>query len=280
MAFSGGGFMNMGASQFAGDQFALASQGQHDGPDSGGRKQSSKTETVRNVTIRQVLRDNMDSSSDVYTVDGIELQLMTLVGRIIQQTETSACITYTLHDGTGSMGGMLYVNDVKEDELNRTRSDLRVGNYVRVFGVLRLDQEQNISFQSYKTRPVTDFNEITYHNLQVMFQRLHLKQGAPPQGGMVVPAMQAGGMPQAPQGTGMMAAPALAGGSLADQLMALYHSPDVMCLQQGIHINDIMAKLKQSGANYSMDQVKETVEMLVNEAQLYSTVDDDTHRAC
>eukprot|EP00983_Pelagomonas_calceolata_P080839 1155322-Pelagomonas_calceolata.AAC.2 len=65
---------------------------------------------------------------------------------------------------------------------------------------------------------------------------------------------QAGGMPQAPQGTGMMAAPALAGGSLADQLMALYHSPDVMCLQQGIHINDIMAKLKQSGANYSMDQ--------------------------
>eukprot|EP00983_Pelagomonas_calceolata_P080840 1155322-Pelagomonas_calceolata.AAC.3 len=26
-------------------------------------------------------------------------------------------------------------------------------------------------------------------------------------------------------------------------------------------------------------QVKETVEMLVNEAQLYSTVDDDTHRA-
>eukprot|EP00967_Tisochrysis_lutea_P079528 scaffold108909_cov18-Tisochrysis_lutea.AAC.1 len=42
---------------------------------------------------------------------------MTLVGRIIQQTETSACITYTLHDGTGSMGGMLYVNDVKEDEV-------------------------------------------------------------------------------------------------------------------------------------------------------------------
>ncbi|KAF5843169.1 hypothetical protein DUNSADRAFT_1596 [Dunaliella salina] len=222
MAFSGGGFMNMGASQFAGDQFAMASQGQHDGPDSGGKKQSSRTETVRNVTIRQVLRDNLDSSSDVYTVDGIELQLMTLVGRIIQQRETEATIKYTLHDGTGSMGGMLYVNDVGEVELNKMRSDLRVGNYVRVFGVLRYDQqEQSLGFQSYKTRPVTDFNEITYHNLQVMFQRLHLKQGAPPQGGMVMPAMQAGGMLQAPQGAAMMAAPPLAGGSLTDQLLAV-----------------------------------------------------------
>lgn len=29
--------------------------------------------------------------------------------------------------------------------------------------------------------------QITYHNLQVIFQRLHLKQGAPPQGGMLMP---------------------------------------------------------------------------------------------
>lgn len=46
-------------------------------------------------------------------------------------------------------------------QLNKTRSDLRVGNYVRVFGVLRYDQqEQSLGFQSYKTRPVTDFNEV------------------------------------------------------------------------------------------------------------------------
>lgn len=45
-------------------------------------QKGSKTETVRSVTIRQVLRDNSDSSSDVYSVDGIELHLVRAPGTL------------------------------------------------------------------------------------------------------------------------------------------------------------------------------------------------------
>ena len=40
---------------------------------------------------------------------------MTLVGRIIRQESSSVCITYTVHDGTGSLEGMTYVNDVSDE---------------------------------------------------------------------------------------------------------------------------------------------------------------------
>jgi hypothetical protein len=44
--------------------------------DARAQRHSNKTETVRNVTIRQLIRDNADSNADVHTVDGIELQLV------------------------------------------------------------------------------------------------------------------------------------------------------------------------------------------------------------
>ena len=68
-----------------------------------------------------------------------------------------------------------------------------------------------------------------------------------------------------------------AGGSLQEQLLAIYNNPSGPAAgDSGIEISE-MCKLL--GGKYTMDAVLEAVEMLSNEGHVYSTITDDHHRS-
>lgn len=51
-----------------------------------------------------------------------------------------------------------------------------MGVYVRVHGTMRsLNKER--SLLAFHVHPVSDFNEVTYHALQAVFQHAHLTKG-------------------------------------------------------------------------------------------------------
>ena len=54
--------------------------------------------------------------------------------------------------------------------------DWTVNTYVRACGNLRsLDNKR--SMLAFRIKPVKDYDEITFHNLQCIFQHLHLTKG-------------------------------------------------------------------------------------------------------
>jgi replication factor A2 len=52
------------------------------------------------------------------------------------------------------------------------RAEWKLGSYVRVYGHLRAFQGQR-GVIAFNMRPVTDFNEITYHFLEVIYCNAH-----------------------------------------------------------------------------------------------------------
>lgn len=61
------------------------------------------------------------------------------------------------------------------NSLEQKKAELRPGTYVRVYGSLKHYQGYRIT--AFAVRPIHDFNELTHHNLQAVFQHLHLLKG-------------------------------------------------------------------------------------------------------
>jgi replication factor A2 len=118
---------------------------------------------------------------------------------------------------------------------------------------------------------VTDFNEITYHFLEVVYCNAHngaRAAAAPAAAAAPGPADTAYAAP------GAAAAPA-AGGSCSDQVFSIFNGPQGND-PNGVNIADVVAALN---GRFTDAQVREAVESLVNDGHLYSTIDDAHFRS-
>ena len=156
---------------------------------------------------------------------------------------------------------------------------------VRVIGQLRsFNNTKNIV--AFSILPVTNYNEYTFHFLEVM--RTHLRHtkgpvpsaaGAAPlgvaasaMGGAAVPVGGCGGgMP----GAGFAAMPA--GDSVQEVVLKFFQTKGEASGDAGCTIHDAAAALGVNGV--TADQVRSHVDNLVNEGHLYSTIDDDHFKA-
>lgn len=286
----GGGFDGLGASQFAGGGFMPSPAGANVGGFGGGgeNKKSNGLQTLRAVTIRQIFRDN-NADDDQFKVDNIEITTITVVGKILSVQEHATRTLLTIDDGTGTMEVMQWMNDTDSDTLNQMKEDWRVGAYVRVYGNLRTFERKK-SMVAYSIKPVHDYNEVTYHFLQCVFQHLHLTKGAPPAAGAAPSPMgfgakpafqqqQQGGNNYTPGGTAVASAPGGGGGGVNEDLMAVYHQPDIMSRDSGISNDDVIQALKARGAPYTAQTILQAIQFLTNEGNLYSTVDENHHKS-
>mmetsp|Transcript_21551 Transcript_21551/g.25952 ORF Transcript_21551/g.25952 Transcript_21551/m.25952 type:complete len:223 (-) Transcript_21551:326-994(-) len=172
----GGGSAYNGASQFAGGGF-MSSQGGADngvsptqGAKGGGR---AKSESLTPLTVRQLHLALEASMEDSFTVDGEEVNNLTLVGKIVSSQASSTSMQYTLDDSTGKVPVRFWLD--QSSGADKT-TEWKVGTYVRVYGHLRQFQGQR-SVVAFTLRPVTDFNEVTYHMLETIFVHQHRLSG-------------------------------------------------------------------------------------------------------
>lgn len=172
-----------GDSGYGGNQTAAKPRGQ-------------QTQTLRAVTVKQLVQNISATDDDSFTVDGIELSNVTVVGKITKVQNTATHMSLNVHDGTGEVEIMQWNSSDDVDYSAGNRGELQRNVYVRVYGHVRsFEKKKNI--HAYKIRVIQDFNEVTYHFLQVIFQHLHLTKGS--SGGGVMGQV---GLP-AQQGMGM-----------------------------------------------------------------------------
>lgn len=218
----------------------------------------------------------------MFRVNGEEVHNLTLLGKIVSSNVSSTSQVYTIDDGTGSVEVKMWVDsDDGADGQATTRPEHKVGSYVRVYGHLRLFQGQR-GVIAFNMRPVTDFNEITYHFLEVVYCNSHNGARAaaaaanPAAAGIPAADGNAYAAPATANANAAAAAPtgnggAAATGSCSDQVFAIFNGPQGGS-DQGVHVNEVVTQLN---GRFTEPQVREAVEHLVNEGHLYSTIDDD-----
>ncbi|KAK3824688.1 MAG: hypothetical protein J3Q66DRAFT_384090 [Benniella sp.] len=121
--------------------------------------------TLRPVTIRQLLKVQQTYSDGDFKIDGRELVQVTFVGVVRGVNRQSTHQTYIIEDGTGSIDAKAFHS---EDEDSPETNAIIENVYVRVVGGVR-SYNNKFGITIYSIRPIQDMNEITYHNLEVMF---------------------------------------------------------------------------------------------------------------
>lgn len=223
------------------------------------------------VTIRQV----QQVSPDNIMIDGKEVSQVTIVGVILQVDVQSTNTNYMIDDGSGKINVRHYPDADDEDEQMRA-AGLREDVYVRVIGNIR-EVSGAISIIAFTLVPITDFNELTFHLLEVIHGHLLNTKGG--QGPMAVASSAATTPVKSFGGASFAGAP---GGpppmasfnqqSIQDQVMEVFRQDTS---ESGAHINEVMQKLSHIGPL----EIRKAVEFLGDEGHLYSTVDEE-HFKC
>ena len=284
--------MQFGASNFGGDSFGgAASQGggfevNNSGPDA--KKQSLNKQSLMPCTIKQLKNAPAGSGGDnAFVVDGQDLHQVTIVGLITHADEQNTNLQFTIDDGTGSIVAKMWIDAAQDEATMEKRSMWKEGVIVRVVGQMRAFNQVR-SVVAFHIQPITDFNEYTFHFIEVVHTHLRNTKGkpgeqaAPPVGGMGggFPTGMAGGV--APPG--MAAAAAGPSGGMNAQGMNNFQDTVFKFFQSygesqetGATVEECTNAMAAQGGTAA--QVRQAVEDLVNEGHLYSTIDDDHFKA-
>ncbi|KAG0296132.1 replication factor A protein 2 [Linnemannia gamsii] len=121
--------------------------------------------TLRPVTIKQVLGATQTQADGDFKIDGQDIGQVTLVAAVRGVSPSATQNSYMIEDGSGVIDARKYPSDHDDtDELSTVVS----GTYVRVVGTVKnFNQKQYV--QVHSIRPIASMNEITYHNLEVLY---------------------------------------------------------------------------------------------------------------
>ena len=230
------------------------------------------------VTIKQLKNaPAMTSGEQGFQLDGRDLYQVTICGLIMNADEQSTNLQYTIDDGTDTIMVKMWVDADADDAFQERRAHWKEGVVVRVIGQLRSFNNTK-SLVAYSMQPITDFNEYTFHFIEVVHTHLrHTKGPVPmdaPAAGYAAPSAM-GGAPTA-MGGYQQAAPMAPQQSLSDLVLKFFQSKGEAS-DAGVTIHDASNALAANGV--APEQVRNIVEELVNEGHLYSTIDDDHYKA-
>ena len=244
----------------------------------GGEAQSSQAggkggygkDTVRPVTIKQILHAHHPHPDAEFKIDGEVATQLTFVGQIRSISTAATNITYKVDDGTDNIEVKQWIDsDANQDQMdtdNNGKSKLVEEGYCRVWGRLRAFHDRR-HVQAHIIRPITDYNEINYHLLEATAMHLFFKHGPPGSGN----EDQKTGYGQANGGDADeidgKSTKGLSGKAL-QVLKFLRNSPQS---NEGQHV-----QLIASGIGMEVNDVFTAAESLVHHGWIFTTVDDST----
>lgn len=244
------------------------------------------TQSLVAVTVKQMFNAASATADDSFQIDGVDVHNVTVVGKIVSATEQSTCLIYKIDDGTGKVEVRFWIDSDDSELLNRNKAEWQVGTYVRVTGQLRTFQGQR-NIVAFQIRPVTDFNEVTYHLLEVVYAHLHRTNGmkatgAPAAAGMpgsgaagMVPGMTTPG-PAAKPSIPAMGAGGIGMGSGMDpcqqMVLSVFNSEYARSRDIGVGFDELCQNLN---GQFTPAQIRQAVDFLVNDGHVYSTIDEN-----
>lgn len=243
------------------------------------KRSAARVQSVIPCTIKQLHSATYNQTEDTFRLGDMELNQVTIVGIIRDAQESATNIMYNINDMTSEdIIVRKWIDNEESDAEKERRSSCRENTYVRVYGHLKSFKENSRSLIAFGLSPVTDFNEITYHMLDVIHSHLALSK-LPEMSGMPTPMRQAttpgmhGFQRQTParmdQGFGGNT------GGMHTGLTGLQQQVQSMITscqnEEGMAFTEIRQKVR----GVSDAQIRSTLEFLSNEGHIYSTIDDD-----
>ena len=233
-------------------------------------------DSITPVTIKQIADATASSAEadEFALVTGKPIGLVTVVGKIVSKEETGTHKLITIDDGTGIACCKEFAS---EDALNGEANEeakMETNEYVRVTGKLKSWNDARY-IQVMNCRKITDFNEVAFHFLDAMYasSRFSNEKGS----GVAAQATTATGAAPAAYAMPTSGNNPEASGSLQQQLLDIYNNPSGPAAgDSGIEIAKMCELL---GGKYTLEAIREAVEMLSNEGHVYSTITDDHHRS-
>ncbi|KAH6614989.1 replication protein-like protein A 32 kDa subunit [Boeremia exigua] len=236
-----------------------------------GGRDKQQQDSLRAVTIKQIIDAQHDASTDSFRIDGHIASQITFVAQIRNISTQTTNTTYRLDDGTGSIEVRQWVDPDNLDLNNPMRARLVEGSYCRAWGKPKSFNDRR-SVNSQIVRPVEDMNEVSYHLLEATATHLYFTRG--PLGGANAGAGAANtGAGADQQGGG-------AGGAYGNHDLSGYNSVakkvfaylrETPQSNEGLHQQVIAANLGLESAD-----VLRAGDDLLSGGLIYTTVDDHT----
>lgn len=138
-------------------------------------------DTVRAVTIKQILHAHHPHPDADFKIDGDVVTQLTFVGQIRNISTQTTNITYKVDDGTDIVEVKQWVDsEANQDQMDTDSSKPKLAEdgYCRVWGRLRAFHDKR-HVQAHIIRPITDYNEINYHLLEATATHLFFTRGPP-----------------------------------------------------------------------------------------------------
>ncbi|KAG0346942.1 replication factor A protein 2 [Podila humilis] len=223
------------------------------GGGAGVKKQQSHT--LRPVTIKQLLNASQTQTDGDHRIDNIPLGQVTFIGSVRNLNKQSTSHLYQIEDGTGSIDVRRFPPEEEDPALT---SSIKIGSYVRIVGILK-DFSGRMSVSAHSVRAVENLNELTYHNLEVMY--VHTS----------------GGDTHMTSATNSYTATNYNTASSdrdtnASRILDLIRShPNAT--QAGVHRNEILSKLAPSPA--ATQAMNALMDNMLQDGYLFNGVDDD-----
>ncbi|TWU76578.1 replication factor A protein 2 [Metarhizium rileyi] len=243
--------------------------GSQTGSQGGGK--SYQDESLRPVTIKQVLEAEEAFAGADFKIDNTTITQITFVGQVRHINPQPTNVTFKIDDGTGHVEVKKWIDADKQDDANADQYEL--DSYVRVWGRLKsFSNKRHVA--AHVIRPVTDFNEVNYHLLEATYVHLYFTKGPLGQEGVA----NGGGDGMFVDGGGYGGANG-GGGQMPNKLSSCSPSAKKMFnfmngapgMNEGIHLNVI-----SSSANLSVRDVLSAADELLGQGLIYTTVDDET----
>ncbi|XP_065667311.1 replication protein A 32 kDa subunit isoform X2 [Hydra vulgaris] len=234
------------------------------------QKKKNRSQTLLPITAAIFHKAEYNSTEDVFRHDDIDIHQVTIVGVIREVQEAATNISYKIDDMTGDLVSVRKWIDAEDPSDNLKRSECREDTYVRVVGNMKsFNDGQMRSVMAFSLVPVKDFDEISFHFLDVIYANLSLKK-APnlsiANNNTDAPLNRFG---NDPLGGGFNDA------GLTGHNKVVFNYISACTAEQGISIME----LKQKTKNIGEVQLRNSLEWLSNEGHIYSTIDDDHFRS-
>ncbi|ESZ95185.1 hypothetical protein SBOR_4416 [Sclerotinia borealis F-4128] len=261
----GGGFVQ-GGGGYAGSQ-----GGSQDSP--GGSKTYGK-DTLRPVTIKQIVDAVLPHPDADFKIDGSEVTQLSFVGQVHGISTQTTNNTYKIDDGTGLIEVKQWIdNDATAENAKHVPQE---GQYVHVWGRLKSFHDKR-HVGAHIIRPITDMNEVTYHGLEATLVHLYFTRGpmetagiAKQEGGDGLFVDSYGGN-NAATGNATATSRTLPAKTTANARAVFNLMQSEPQNNEGLNVNMIATKLGMPVAD-----VYKSGDELLSEGCIYTTIDDET----
>ncbi|KAH8879653.1 replication protein A, subunit RPA32 [Thozetella sp. PMI_491] len=149
--------------------------GSQQGSQGGGAGGGKSDESLRPVTIKQLLDCEEAYPGAEILIDGVPISQVTIVGQVRAVNKQATNITFKLDDGTAEIDVKKWIDPEKADEAD---PGFALDSYIRVWGRLKsFNGKRHVG--AHFLRAIEDFNEVNYHLVESTYVHLYFTKGLP-----------------------------------------------------------------------------------------------------